>query len=92
MANPNVYFMGCPCHLVHNAACAASDSLSKSTGFDVEEMSVYLFYWFDKSSKRKSILKDYCIFCDVTYRKVMKHVSTRWLSLEIAFERASSII
>ena len=30
----------------------------------------------------------YCLFCDQEYQKIMKHVSTRWLSLEIAVERS----
>ena len=47
-----------------------------------------LFYWFDKSTKRKSNLSEYCGFCDVTYRDVIKHVHTRWLSLETAVTRA----
>ena len=43
-----------------------------------------LFYWFDKSTKRKASLSEYCTFCDVTYRDIVKHVNTRWLSLERA--------
>ena len=45
------------------------------------------FYFFDKSCKRKSNLADYCSFCDTEYRKIIKHVSTRWLSLEKVVER-----
>ena len=33
-------------------------------------------------------LHSYCTFCDQEYRAVVKHVSTRWLSLEIAVERS----
>ena len=40
-----------------------------------------LFYWFEKST---ASLGDYCTFCDVDYRQVVKHVNTRWLSLERA--------
>ena len=32
--------------------------------FSVEDHFVDIFYWFDKSSKQKSILKDYYNFCD----------------------------
>ena len=45
------------------------------------------FYYFDKSTKRKNELMDYCTFCDTQYRKVLKHISTRWLSLELAIDR-----
>ena len=45
--NPNVYFMGCPCHIAHNTANAASESFRHKTGFDVEELVVDIFYWFN---------------------------------------------
>jgi hypothetical protein len=45
------------------------------------------FYFFDKSTKRKNGLAKYYTFCDVQYRKILKYVSTRWLSLETAIER-----
>ena len=57
-------------------------------GFDVEELTIDLFYWFDKSTKRKNGLRDYCKFCDQEYRAVVKHVSTQWLSLELAVQEA----
>ena len=85
--NTNCYFMGCPCHLVHNIACHASECLQKETGFDVEDICVDAFYWFDKSSKRKGTLHDFCTFCDTCYCEVVKYVSIRWLSLEHAVER-----
>ena len=34
------------------------------------------FYYFDKSTKIKSGLSEYCTFCDTHYRD-SKHVSTR---------------
>ena len=49
--NPSVYFMGCPCHIAHDTASAAPDALQHETAFDVEEPVVYLFCWFDKSTK-----------------------------------------
>ena len=33
-----------------------------------------LFYWFDKSTKRKNELRSYCIFCDQEYKRIVKHV------------------
>ena len=50
-------------------------------------MAINRFYWFEKRSKRKNVLSDYCTFCDVQYRDIVKHVSTRWLNLRIAVER-----
>ena len=46
-----------------------------------------VFFWFDKSSKRKNLLREYCCFCDIEYQNIVKHVSTRWLSLQRAVER-----
>ena len=68
-------------------ASHASETLQKTTGFDVEDLCVDVFYWFDKSTKRKGILKEFCEFCDSDYREVVRFVSVRWLSLESAITR-----
>ena len=85
--NP-VYFCGCPCHIIHNTTHKAGEAFTQSCGFDVKVFTIDLFYCFDKSTKRKNELLHFCEFCDQEYRKVMKHVSTRWLSLELAVERS----
>ena len=85
--NPSVYFVGCPCHIVHNTASKASDHFEVETGFDIEDMLVDIYYWFDKSTKRKNELLNFCEFCDMEYRDIVKLVSVRWLSLECAVER-----
>ena len=48
---------------------------------------VDVFYWFDHSTKRKAALAEYTEFFDQECRKILKHVSTRWLSLEKAIIR-----
>lgn len=50
-------------------------------------MMIDTFYYFDKSTKRKNELVGYCTFCDLEFRQVLKHVSTRWLSLELTINR-----
>jgi hypothetical protein len=85
--NPAIYFNGCPCHIIHNAARKASDCFCDVCAFDVEELCIDLYYWFEKSTKRKNGLQSYCTFCDQDYRSIVKHVTTRWLSLERAVER-----
>ena len=57
------------------------------TKFDVEELMIDNFYHLDKSSKRKNEYAEFCSFCDVEYRRILKHVNTRWLSLELAITR-----
>ena len=46
-------------------------------------MMVDTYYYFDKSTKRKNELEGYYDFCDIKFSDVIKHVSTRWLSLEL---------
>lgn len=45
------------------------------------------YYYFDQSTKRKNSLADYSVFCNVEIRKLLKHVSVRWLSLETTISR-----
>jgi len=85
--NNSIYINGCPCHIVHNTAMKGSEKFNVECGFDVEDLLVDLFYWFDKSTKRKVELEEFCSFCDQDYRKIVKHVNTRWLSLECAVTR-----
>ena len=85
--NEFIYFVGCPCHMVHNTAHKAAEVFQRETGFDVEDMLVDLYYWFDKSTKRKNELYEFCDFLNIEYRQVVKHVSTCWLSLEYAVDQ-----
>ena len=66
LKNPYVYTLGCPCHFIHNAAHKASKKLGVASGFDVEELAVDVYYYFDHSTKRKGELQEYACFCDVT--------------------------
>lgn len=84
--NPSCHFFGCPCRLIHNVAGRASDSFSKEVDFDVEDL-VDIFYRFDKSRRKKSALEEFVTFCDENYKTIVKHVSTRWLSLQSAISR-----
>lgn len=87
----NAYFISCQCHITHNTANTAADAIGSATSFDVKDLVIDMFYWFDRSTKRKSMLVAYCCFCDVCYRKIVKHVSTRLLSLEAAVERVLKV-
>lgn len=85
--NKAIYVNGCPCHIIHNAAQKGGQSYSASSKFDTEEFLIDVYFWFEHSTKRKNTLRSFCEFCDQDYRNIIKHVSTRWLSLEIAIER-----
>ena len=52
--NLSVYFCGCPCHIILNTTYKADEPFAQSCGFDVEDFTIDLFYWFDKSTKRKN--------------------------------------
>ena len=51
--NSLVYFCGCPCHIIYNTAQKAAEEFTQSCGFDVEEFTIDLFNWFDKSTKKR---------------------------------------
>lgn len=87
LQNPSVYFNGCQCHVVHNTSAAAAKAFNAETRFDVEDLLVNIYYWFDYSTKRKCKLVEYTDFCDQEYRKIIKHVNMRWLSLEKVITR-----
>ena len=80
--NHNIFIAGCPYHILHNAACKSGSAFASVTGCNIEDPCVDLFYWFHKSSKRKSILKEYYKFCNSECEEFIKYVSTRWLCLE----------
>ena len=78
----------------------ASTAFAKITKFYIEDHCVDLHYWFQKSSKRKSALEEYCVLqsiqscvlksivcCDTEYAEVILYASTRWLGLERCINR-----
>ena len=85
--NPETYVLGCPCHLAHIAASGAHDAFAKIMGISAEELLIDQYHWFEKSTKRKGILLEYMQFCNQEYGKILKHSSTRWLSLERCIQR-----
>uniref|UniRef100_H3BG61 HAT C-terminal dimerisation domain-containing protein n=1 Tax=Latimeria chalumnae TaxID=7897 RepID=H3BG61_LATCH len=82
-----IYICGCPCHIIHNTISKASAEFAQETGFDLDDFCTNASYWFAKSTKRKARWEEYCQFCDQGYKTIIDHVSTRWLSLEIATNR-----
>ena len=83
--NNNIFIGGCPCHLAHLAASKAHDIFCD---YIVENVMIDLYYWFDKSAKRKGKLREYFEFCNQEYQSIRKHISVRWLSLEKCISRA----
>lgn len=75
--HPHIHLIGCACHLMHLAA----EKASRVLGINVEDFLITIYYYLDKSSKRKSNLRDVQMMCNTEVRKILKMVSTRWLSL-----------
>jgi len=72
--------------LIHLAAEKGARVLPVS----VEDCLISIYYYLDKSSKRQKELKEFQLLHNVEVRKIIKHVSTRWLSLGICLERILS--
>lgn len=81
--SPDLIGMGCPCHLINIAAQRASETLPVA----VDELLTDIFYYLEKSKKRKQSLQQFQQLCDVDTKKILKHVCTRWLSLGPCLER-----
>ncbi|KAL0153821.1 hypothetical protein M9458_050937 [Cirrhinus mrigala] len=73
----------CHAHIVHNTVKHALDQLT----VDVENVVLKVYGHFSTSAKRRESLKDFCQFCDVEFHEILRHVSTRWLSLNPAISR-----
>lgn len=82
--SPHVKFMGCCCHLLHRALQKASKG---AIPVDIEFFVIQIYYYLDKSSKRKHELVAYQQLCNEKVHKILKHVNTRWLSLETSLGR-----
>ncbi|XP_042147359.1 uncharacterized protein LOC121836509 [Ixodes scapularis] len=82
-AQPNLIVVGCPCHLINLAARKGAACFPVK----VDEILVDVFFYLEKSVKRKDRLKDFQRIHDIEVRKVLKHVPTRWLSLGKCLKR-----
>ena len=47
----------------------------------VDDFIIDLFYHFKRSVKRKATLREYMEFTNTEVKKIIKHVTTKWLSL-----------
>ncbi|XP_038058954.1 uncharacterized protein LOC119730226 [Patiria miniata] len=81
--NPDVFVLGCPCHRLHLAAEKGASTLP----FTPVDVLIAVFYYLEKSSKRHKELKGVQTLCGTANHKILKHVCTRWLSLEKALNR-----
>lgn len=75
--------VGCPCHLIHVAAKHTTAELS----LKADDLLVDSFYYFKLSANRKQNLQSLQLVSNGEKKTILKHVATRWLSLEKALNR-----
>ncbi|CAC5378676.1 unnamed protein product [Mytilus coruscus] len=81
--SPNVFNVGCVCHLANICAQKAVKTLP----LPVDELLIDVFFHFYHSSKRKEEYNSFLDFTDTEPMKLLKHCGTRWLSLERCVKR-----
>ena len=74
---PHLWHIHCICHVAHLCAAHAAKKLPA----DIENFVIDLYYYFHRSSKRIEEYKEFQEFCEVEPLTILKHASTRWLSL-----------
>ncbi|KAK5899234.1 hypothetical protein CesoFtcFv8_008733 [Champsocephalus esox] len=57
------------------------------SGFDPEDLTVDVGYWFKGSTNRKGYLAEFCEFHESEYMEMLLHISVRWFSLERCITR-----
>jgi hypothetical protein len=80
--NPHVFIAGCSCHLIHLAASKGGAKLQEDMNVTVEDALVKIYFYIDKSSKRKEHVETLQIEEGMKSHKILKLAQTRWLSLE----------
>ena len=70
----------CHAHIVHNTVKHVVDQLT----VDVENVVLKVYGFFPTSAKQRESLKAFFRLCDVDFQEILRHVTTRWLSLNPA--------
>lgn len=78
-----IILSGCPLHLVHLAAEKGADALPISP----QDLLVDIYFYFEKSSLRSHRLSQFQELYGKDQLKVIKHGSTRWLSMGRCLDR-----
>lgn len=83
MDNPHLLGVGCPAHILHNTLNYAVNLLP----IDIESAIIKIYNHFSVYTVRTEKLKDFSVFVEVDYHKILKHTKTRWLSLFLVIVR-----
>ena len=80
---PAVVSFHCNCHI---AALIANHACKELPDY-LDDLTVQIWYFFQKSPKRQRVFQEFQQFVDVKPHKLLKAGQTRWLSLEICVNR-----
>lgn len=81
--NSNIVKANCNAHVVHNTLRKLTDVLD----CDVETTITSIYGHFSVSANRRTDLQEFFEFVDLEYHDLLRHVTTRWLSLGPAIKR-----
>ena len=65
----------------------SSQNATKQLHIDIEEALTDIVFYLDKNSKRKKEFQAFQVTCETKLHKIIKHGSTRWLSLQNCIDR-----
>uniref|UniRef100_H3A0B7 DUF4371 domain-containing protein n=1 Tax=Latimeria chalumnae TaxID=7897 RepID=H3A0B7_LATCH len=81
--NDRILKANCPAHVAHNTCKHASDQLS----VDIDMTVLKIYSHFSVSAKHREKLRNFFEFVEIEWKEVLRHVSTRWLSLNPAVDQ-----
>lgn len=81
--NSSVLKANCHAHIIHNCFKRSAENLD----VDIENVVLKIYSHFSVSAKRREELKEFFSFANCEWKEILRHVSTRWLSLQPAIER-----
>ena len=76
-SQPDLFAIGCPCHLINLAAQHAASELPLS----IDSLLIDVYYYLEASVNRKQNFQEFQDLMGVDQQRILKHVCTRWLSL-----------
>ena len=74
---PALVEVGCPAHILNNCLHHGVNQMS----LDLESIIYKTYQHFSIYTVCTAQLKDYCVFVEIEYKKLLSHSVTRWLSL-----------